>query len=201
MAQRRRYWEHLSARLSAADRVVIQVMDHHTNLMTAIIVVGLCGWGLVTSHLWFVVLLILIGAAGYYLGPTIAIIASALSALTLNLTTDHGFDLTITTAMFEWVGYLLVARLGVRHRRERAALLEQRACPASHRDQTMPWHVSNNVRTSLAAVRFLLFPVEDEQNHQALEKAVEELARLESIFETMDEERKSKHQSRPPKAK
>lgn len=201
MAQRRRWQARLSERLSSVDRGVIQTMDQHTNLMTAIIVAGLCGWGIVTSHLWFVLLVVVIGAAGYYLGATIALSASVIAAVALNLTTAHGFDLTITTALFEWVGYLLVARLGVRHRQERLVLLEQESRPASHNDQVMPWHVSNNVRTSLAAVRFLLFPVEDEQNHQALEKAVEELARIESIFESMDEEKESHTQARPPKAK
>lgn len=201
MAQRRRLQARPFARLSSVDRVIIQAMDQHTNLMTAVIVAGLCGWGIVTSHLWFVVLVIVIGAAGYYLGATIALSASVIAAVALNLIAVHGFDLTITTALFEWVGYLLVARLGVRHRQERLVLLEQAARPASHNDQVMPWHVSNNVRTSLAAVRFLLFPVEDEQNHQALEKAVEELARIESIFESMDEEKESPLQSRSPKVR
>lgn len=188
MRQRPRLWAHATARLSDCDRVVIRTIDQHTNLMTAVIVLGLCSWAILTHHLWFVVLVVLVGAAAYYLGVTVALLLSVVADLTRTLlSTAHGFDLIVTTALFEGAGYLLVARLGVLHRRQRTALQNQRVVPPSHRDHVLPWQVTNHIRTSLAAVRFLLFPVEDERNHQALEQAVEELARLETIFQSIEE--------------
>ncbi|WDL97278.1 hypothetical protein [Alicyclobacillus sp. ALC3] len=189
MAQHPGVFARMLQRLAILDQRVIRVMDLHTNLMTAVIVLGLCSWGLVTGHLWFVILLISTGAAGYYFGATSALALSVFGVLGLTVRAGyHGFNLTLTTALFEWVGLLLVARLGVQHRQERAALAHQSDVPASHRDHVLPWHVSNNVRTSLAAVRFLLFPVQDDRNRQALETAVAELARLEQLFEAIEKE-------------
>ncbi len=189
MAQHPGVFARMLQRLAILDQRVIRVMDLHTNLMTAVIVLGLCSWGLVTGHFWFVILLICTGAAGYYFGATIALAMSVICVLGLTVHAGyHGFNLTLTTALFEWVGLLLVARLGVQHRQERAALARQSDVPPSHRDHVLPWHVTNNVRTSLAAVRFLLFPVQDDRNRQALETAVAELARLEQLFEMIEKD-------------
>lgn len=202
MAQHPRAFARLLRRLAILDQQVVRAMDLHTNLMTALIVVGLCSWGLVTGHFWFVILLVCTGAAGYYLGATIALILSVLGVAGLSISSGyHGFNLTLTTALFEWVGLLLVARLGVRHSQQREVLATQSAMPPSHRDQVMPWHVSNNVRTSLAAVRFLLFPVEDERNRQALEQAVAELARLEQLFEAIESHHPDEQPSDRPQVK
>lgn len=173
---------------SAADRTVLRLMEQHTNLMTAIVVLGLCCWGLVTLHIWFVVGVIAVGAAGYLLGATVALIG-ALILTALGTHMGPSFNLDVTTILFELVGYALVARLGYGHRVAHATLQRKQLELASHHDQVMPWHVSNEIRTSLAAVRFLLFPVTDEQNGRAVEEAVKELARLESLFEKLEEER------------
>lgn len=202
MAQHPGVFARMLQRLAILDQRVIRAMDLHTNLMTAVIVLGLCSWGLVTSHIWFVVLLICTGAAGYYFGATIALFMSVLGVLGLSLSAGYqGFNLTVTTILFEWVGMLLVARLGVQHSQERAVLERQSTVPPSHRDHVLPWHVTNNVRTSLAAVRFLLFPVQDERNRQALETAVAELARLEELFETIEKHHPEDKTSEPHKVK
>ncbi len=179
---------HWSEWTSAADRTVLRTIEQHTNLMTAIVVLGLCGWGIVTLHIWFVIGVIAVGAAAYLLGATVALIG----ALVLTAVGTHmgpSFNLDVTTTLFELVGYALVARLGYGHRVTHATLQRKRMELASHRDQMMPWHVSNEIRTSLAAVRFLLFPVTDEQNGRAVEEAVKELARLENIFQQLEDER------------
>lgn len=200
MDTNRQFWK-VKSQLAAFDHAVVNTMDQHTNLMTAIIVVGLCGWGIATQHIWFVIFVIMIGAAGYYLGATIALTVSFALALWSTHSGGQSFDLTITTAVFEFTGYSLIARLGVRHRHERAALQRTKLKALSHRDQVMSWQVSNHVRTSLAAVRFLLFPLQDQENQQALEQAVQELARLESIFQSMDEDRDTATHTRQQQVK
>ncbi|EJY54431.1 metallophosphoesterase [Alicyclobacillus hesperidum URH17-3-68] len=104
----------------------------------------------------------------------------------LSVKTGHEFNATLTTALFEFVGYLLVARLGFKHRQEQNVLQKRGQTAMTHRDQVMPWHVSNDIRTSLAAVRFLLFPIRDEQNHYSVDEAMNELSRLEKLFEEME---------------
>ncbi|WDL95381.1 hypothetical protein [Alicyclobacillus sp. ALC3] len=173
---------------AAADRTVLRTIEQHANLMTAIVVLGLCGWGIVTLHIWFVIGVIAVGAAAYLLGATVALIG----ALVLTAVGTHmgpSFNLDVTTTLFELVGYALVARLGYGHRVTHATLQRKQMEFASHHDQMMPWHVSNEIRTSLAAVRFLLFPVTDEHNGRAVEEAVKELARLENIFQQLEDER------------
>lgn len=173
---------------AATDRAVIRIIEQHTNLMTALVVLGLCGWGIVTLHVWFVIGVIAVGAAAYLLGPTIALFG-ALVLTGLGIHFGPSFNLDVTTTMFELVGYALVARLGYGHRKARADLRNRRLELVSHGDQIVPWHVSNEIRTSLAAVRFLLFPVQNEQHDNAVEEAVKELARLERLFQEMEEER------------
>lgn len=183
-----------------ADRKVLYILEHHANLMAAILVASLCGWGMVTLHVWFVVGVIAVGAAAYLLGATVAL----LGALLLTVLGTHlgpNFNLDITTALFELVGYALVARLGYGHRKtQRDLQRKQRELLSSHPDQVIPWHVSNEVRTSLAAVRFLLFPVSVEHNGPAVEEAVKELSRLEGLFEQLEAERMQAQKTDLPRA-
>jgi hypothetical protein len=173
--------------MTLADRAVVSVIERHTNLLSAIAVLCLCAWGIVTQHTWFVLGILGVGAVAYTLGATLALMAG-LALTLLGIRTEHGFNLTLTTTLFEFVGYMLVARLGFKHRQQQAALRRQRQTGPSHRDRVIPWHVSNDIRTSLAAVRFLLFPVNDGQHGHAVEEAVKELARLERLFQEMEED-------------
>ncbi|MCL6445925.1 MAG: hypothetical protein K6T83_21190, partial [Alicyclobacillus sp.] len=52
----------------------------------------------------------------------------------------------------------------------------------------VPWAVVNDIRTSLAAIRFLLFPLHTDEKDPALQKATMELSRLERIFSQMERE-------------
>ncbi|MCL6443967.1 MAG: hypothetical protein K6T83_11010 [Alicyclobacillus sp.] len=183
--------------LATTDRAVVSAIDGHTNLIAAIVVLGLCVWGIVTQHIWFVIGIVGVGAAAYSLGATLSLVAAVVLTI-LSIHPGRGFNLTVTTTLFEFVGYVLVARLGFKHRQEQAALLQQRQADAPlHKDHVMPWHVSNDIRTSLAAVRFLLFPVHDEQNHHAVDQAVQELARLERLFQEMEDKKQTTDKQAP----
>ena len=171
--------------LAKTDRAVVRTIDSHTNLATAVVVLSLCVWGIVTHHLSFAIAIIGVGAIAFTLGATLSLFVSVVLTI-LSVKTGHGFNATLTTALFEFVGYLLVARLGFKHRQEQNVLQQRGQNAMTHRDQVMPWHVSNDIRTSLAAVRFLLFPIRDEQNHHSVDEAMNELSRLEKLFEEME---------------
>lgn len=167
------------------DRTVVSALDNHANLITALAVLGLCAWGIITKHLWFDTGVVCVGAIAYYLGATISFIVALILAF-LNIQGGSQFSPSVTASLCELVGYALVARLGFEHRQEETSLKRRQNEHGSHSDQVIPWHVSNDMRTSLAAIRFLLFPVKDESNGPALEEAVRELARLESLFQSLE---------------
>lgn len=171
------------------DQTVVSALDNHANLTTTLVVIGLCAWGIITKHLWFDAGVACIGAISYYLGATISFIV-ALVLVSLNIHGGPQFSQSVTASLCELVGYILVARLGFEHRQEQTSLKRRQNEHESHSDQVIPWHVSNDMRTSLAAIRFLLFPVKDESNGPALDEAVRELARLESLFQSLESKNK-----------
>lgn len=164
---------------------MITIIQEHTNLANAIAVLGLCAWAFLTDHLIYIIGLMFVGAFAYYVSGVFGFIMSlALSVWTVQVSnwTEYG----ATLAMLEFVGYALSLRLGLQHRREQELLQQAQLGHHGHRDHVMPWQVSNDIRTSLAAVRFLLFPVHEGEHHQAVEEAVKELSRLENLFQTIE---------------
>jgi hypothetical protein len=138
-------------------------------------------WAFALNQSWFVVSILVIGAFSYFFGVTLSLTAGILWSGILFLLSPYPLKITVTVGMVHFLGYVLVSLLGHRHKAEALQQSEQTIL-RSHENQMVPWAVANEVRTSLAAIRFLLFPLHDDTNYQELERATSELSRLERLF-------------------
>lgn len=162
-------------------------------MIIAVVVVALCVGGAVTNHVGFVLGILIVGAISYFFGMVVALLLSAGFAVA-GLISLSNHDFSAAEQVLETVGYLLIIWLGYRHKQQKQQQVEHRqnqggAAP-SHSPQTIPWSVNNEVRTSLAAVRFLLFPLNrDEETDRTIQRASAELSRIEDMFNEMEREK------------
>ena len=165
-------------RLSDMDGTVIDWIWSHMNLLTAIATLWICAWAVTNGRFEIVAGIFVVGALGYFLGLIVGAgfgaICFAANLFSVPLTGNH-----LTAAMFGFVGYAVAAWLGYQHSEEKRMKTARRR--QTHPDQVLPWDMVNEVRTSLAAVRYLLFPIQDSQNDK-LDLATRELSRLENLF-------------------
>ena len=176
--------------MQKADESVMEYIRVHANLLRTILMLGLCIWGVWEHHFSIVTGIIVTGAISYYIGFLVSLIVciSWSAAIAFTEATISG---SIATLMISLVGLSCVAWLGFQHKE--TAELEQskestkRHPSHPHTDQVLPWAVANDVRTSLAAIRFLLFPIHEEKRLDELEIASRELSRLEQVFKEIEE--------------
>ena len=166
---------------SKLDSHVIVWIQAHTDLLIAIANLGLALWAIATGHWLYVFGLLLIGAIGYFGGLVVGLV---LVVLIMGMTVfSIGIHQVVTSViLLQTAGYLSVAWLGFRHKYIRG---EQNRI-TTHKPQVLPWVIANDIRTSLAAIRFLLFPLNDEHSNQKLQQATNELSRLENLFNEIE---------------
>jgi hypothetical protein len=178
------------------DRRLVLLISEHIDLLLAVTAWGIALWAVFTGHFEYVPALAAAGAVSFFVGfiPSLTI-SAVMEALFLigQIRQHHSWQAAIT--MVEIFGYGCVAWLGFRHR-EQQRLQKEMAMKSSHDDSVMPWAVTNEVRTSLAAIRFLLFPLhavemKDEAANAPLRQATEELQRLEQLFSEMEKSNKT----------
>ena len=167
-----------------SDRNIVSFLLSHTNLVTAFTALGLAIWGLSLGHYLFFVGMILIGGLSYFLGISVALIVGVMFGVFRLVHPTLGIT-RVTVAIVEMVGYTCISWLGYRHK-ELKQIQKFNESVQFHTDQVVPWAVANEVRTSLAAVRFLLFPLHDEVTSRQLETVTKELSRLEHIFSEIE---------------
>lgn len=150
----------------------------------AIVIAVLAVWGFTNHHPLFILGLAVSGALGYFAGLVIALVLSVglLVANIFSLFGSQGFHMSIV--MVETMGYIGISWLGYRHRVLKR--IQQKLVNSNKPNQIVPWAMVNEVRTSLAAIRFLLFPLHEENRSQELQQATSELSRLESLFQQME---------------
>lgn len=167
-----------------SDRQIVSFLITHSNLITALVTLGLAIWGLSVGHISFFVGLIIIGAISYFLGITLGLSLGVLLSV-WRLFNPDPHTLWFATLLVELLGYISISWLGYRHKEQQQRQKVQEIA-SHHRDQVMSWAVANEIRTSLAAVRFLLFPLHDENTSHQLDTVTKELARLEELFSQME---------------
>lgn len=167
-----------------SDRHIVAFLVTHSNLITAIVTLGLAVWGIMVGHVSFFVGLIIIGAVSYFLGITLGLSVGVVLSF-LRLFNPDPRTPWFTTLLVELLGYICIAWLGYRHKEQQQRQKVQ-DFSTSHRDQVLSWAVANEIRTSLAAVRFLLFPLHDEYTSRQLETVTKELSRLEELFSQIE---------------
>jgi hypothetical protein len=169
-----------------------QAMDYirvHANLLRTVLMLGLCVWGIWQNHVSVAVGIIVTGAISYFVGFILSLTAG-FSWVVVSAMTEPTIGSIAAALMINFVGFSCVAWLGYQHK-ETKEQKQTRETPGSqsktHSDQVVPWDVTNDVRTSLAAIRFLLFPIHEEKRTNELEVASRELSRLEQVFKEIEE--------------
>lgn len=171
------------------DRKFVHVIKHHSDLFIAIAASILVGWAIVTAHPLYVAAVLVVGAISFFVGFIESVVVGLLligGIALFHWPISEGLD--VSGLMMEAFGFGCVAWLGYRHREEQRQQKERAKFPASV-DCVIPWVVANEVRTSLAAVRFLLFPFyasnpteELAQTTSSIVQATDELQRIENLF-------------------
>jgi hypothetical protein len=191
----------LRNQLSSLDGSLVKWVWAHMNLLTAIATLWICTWAVTNGKVEIVAGIFVVGGLGYFLGLIVGLgfglIFFFLNVLSVPINAD-----TLTAAMLGFVGYCVAAWLGYQHSEEKQS--EQARAQKTHPDQILPWDMVNEVRTSLAAVRYLLFPMHESQdkepeNHdRKLDLATQELSRLERLFNEFERENQDKSAKRRP---
>lgn len=177
---------------SRSDRQIVAFLITHSNLITALATLGLALWGIVVGHVLFFVGLIIIGAISYFFGITLGLSMGLVLSVVRLLMPDPRTP-WFTTLLVELIGYIGISWLGYRHKEQQQRQKVQEFT-TGHTDQILSWAVANEIRTSLAAVRFLLFPLHDEKTSRQLETVTKELSRLENLFSEMEAKQEQQRQ-------
>lgn len=170
------------------DQRIQTFIKNHINLLILVLLLVITAWGMESDHLAFVLGLICIGAISYFQGLALAMVIGVVwSGLDLYTWSKHGF--IISQILIEFVSNALIAWLGYAHK-EQSKIQKQKQAVTSHVDPVLPWAVANEIRTSLAAVRYLLFPLEQDSQYD-VHTATSELTRMEELFSELE---KKQHQ-------
>ncbi|MCL6517218.1 hypothetical protein, partial [Alicyclobacillus sp.] len=173
---------------SRLDARLVGFVRTHAHLFAATCALLLCVWGLTVRHVGFALGMVILGAVGYFIGLVVALgIGVVLTALDVYAAIHT--DWVASTLLLEMVGYACIAWLGYSHRQQKER--QKRMALEIHEPQVLPWSVVNEVRTSLAAIRFLLFPLHGD-NNQEVRRATDELSRLERLFTEIEREEKAR---------
>jgi hypothetical protein len=165
------------------DKRTVKWLKSHSHLVTAFLAFGIILW---IHHLWFSLTVILIGAVSYFFGLSVAFMVSLVFALT-NLAYSFQPSYVLTMEPAKLACYVCVAWLGFHHKQQKRiqnGMLQK----SSHPVQVVPWTVANEIRTSLASVRYLLFPIQENHKIQEVNILTNELSRLEKIFEQIEKD-------------
>lgn len=160
------------------DGTAVQWIWLHMNLLTAIATLWICTWAATNGKVEIVIGIFAVGAVGYFLGLIVGVSLGLLFFVADVLSSAFTGN-NLTVAMLGFVGYCVAAWLGYQHSVKKQIKVARAI--ESHPDQVLPWDMVNEVRTSLAAIRYLLFPMREIRD-QKLDLATQELSRLESLF-------------------
>lgn len=178
------------------DQRFVDFLQRHMDLVLAVGVLGLVIWAGATNRPGYVLEIAIVGAVSFYagfvesLGLGLLLIGWGMFERAVGI---PGLD--ISSGMMQVVGYGCVAWLGFRHREQQRREKERVHTRRSHADSVIPWAVANEVRTSLAAVRFLLFPLDEQETPRSIRQATDELRRLEEIFSEIERQDRDEHEA------
>lgn len=170
------------------DQAFVAYLTRHVDLLLAVLATGLVFWAIIEHHAGYVPEVCVIGAISFFIGfiPSLGC-AAAFGGLHVALLLAGGHRVDLSALMMMALGYGCVAWLGFRHREAKRRETERRdAATVPVSGSVIPWAVANEIRSSLAAVRFLLFPLQTQAGQteadQPIAQATAELSRLEALF-------------------
>ncbi|SHL11514.1 hypothetical protein [Alicyclobacillus tolerans] len=181
-----RRYERLLLIFQRMENQLLDTAARYLNLLLAFVAIVFAIYGVWAGFPWFALRLAIIGALSYFL--------SFLPGLLLGLITciiwmeQHSalypFDVLSAFGIVQGIGTINICWLGYRHALEKRQYMQPHQ-PKSHQitknERIVSWQILNDLRSSLAAVRFLLFPGGTNITQRNLDDAMEELARLEQL--------------------
>lgn len=183
----REFAARMRERNAELDGRFVDFLQRHMDLVLAIGALGLVFWGAATNHPGYMVEIAVVGAVSFFAGFVESLGLAALLMVWGWIRYAMGYPgLDISSEMMQLFGYGCVAWLGFRHREQQRRQKERENPRLPHADSVIPWAVANEVRTSLAAVRFLLFPLDEQESPRSIRQVTDELKRLEEIFSEIE---------------
>ncbi|MCY0874821.1 MAG: hypothetical protein OWT28_00840 [Firmicutes bacterium] len=166
------------------DRLFVDFIARHSDLVMMLSAAILLVWAVVTSQWLYVGAVIVVGGFSFFLGFVESIVLAG--AFLIYAVWSHlPSHLDAATILMEVFGMGCVAWLGFRHR-EAQRQERERVRQETLVESVMPWAVTNEIRTSLAAIRYLLFPYSEKigtgESIPSITKATDELQRIEKLF-------------------
>ncbi|OPG15148.1 hypothetical protein [Ferroacidibacillus organovorans] len=179
------------------DYQFVTWVSRHVDFFLALTCTTELFYGIARSQYSLVISIVLVGAISFFVGLVESIAITLLMLLFVffhSVLVYHTLNVPFLVAAS--AGWLCVSWLGFHHREEQKNQKKRLLSVEWGHDQTasvLPWAVSNEIRTSLAAVRFLLFPLQSEEiiddsaREMPIAKATHELQRLENLFMDYEE--------------
>ncbi len=169
---------------SHVDAALLKFVQGHANLFLACIALGLSVWEMFRHEYLLACGMVLTGAVGFFYGLLFGLCAAMpflAHSVYLQIASSH---FSVASIGLQVLGFACIAWLGYRHK----SVIDQQSGPIQvrHDPQVLPWNTVNDVRTSLAAIRFLLFPLQCHAPKQELLEVTNELSRLEDLFQEME---------------
>lgn len=166
------------------DAAFLRFIQAHANLFLACIALGLSVWEIFRHEYLLACGVVLTGAVGFFCGLLFGLCAAVpflAHSVYLQIISSH---FSVAAIALQVLGFTCIAWLGYRHK----SVIYQQTLPMQvrHDPQVLPWNTVNDVRTSLAAIRFLLFPLQCHAPKQELLEVTNELSRLEDLFQEME---------------
>lgn len=192
----REFAARIRERNAELDQRFVDFLQRHMDLVLAVGVLGLVIWAGATDRPAYMLEIAIVGAVSFYAGFVEALGLGAILigwGIAERVMGSPGLD--ISSGMIQVVGYGCVAWLGFRHREQQGREKERIHSRLLHADSVIPWAVANEVRTSLAAVRFLLFPLDEQETPRSIRQVTDELKRLEEIFSEIERREREENEA------
>lgn len=179
------------------DDQFLDWLSRHVDFFLALTCAVELFYGIARAQYSLVISIVLVGAISFFIGFVQSVAVTLLMMSTLffhGVLVKHTLDIPFLVAAT--AGWLCVSWLGYHHREEQKNQKRRlQSIELDHEKTTsaLPWAVSNEIRTSLAAIRFLLFPLQGESDggdasrEMPIAKATNELQRLENLFMDYEE--------------
>ncbi len=177
MGNKHRTLRKVSERSKQFDSSVRNFLQSHANLIVALVIVGI----LIRLHtIWLLGGLVITGVLGYFAGISIGLMSSfVLSGIGFYLWITHGLP-DSSHVVLDTISYWCNVWLACQYRREKK--VQQNG----HHDQVMSWAVANEIRNSLAAIRFVLFPIQENASDTNIDRVTAEIVKIERYFEEIE---------------
>lgn len=162
------------------DKITLTYIQSCEYLIYMFLILSLCTWNISLHHDSILIGMAIILIAENYIGQTYTLAAGIVFSFVV-LPLEPISRTSITLLLINLIGFCCAAWIGFSIKKS------ENFSAYTDSYQIIPWTVFNDTRTSLAAMRYLLFSINQKQKITELERAYNELSRLEKMFKGIEE--------------